>query len=507
MAEYTNDMFGLQQLMRDEEAAKEQAAIVNAVNLAGTPRASMLANTINIAEGQGNAYANLGRMLTGKGAPVDPRVERMQKLQAIQQEFPEPETMADYQKLVGVFNRAGLPGEAQKAQEMVNSIRSSQPTRTKTLQNGVYYWDDTGLPVVTGATQDYDSDPKKASFQIFTQSDIFKNSTTKGADILAWNKDWDDKNPSGGGDDYASKITGIMNSINGDTTIGGDLYDPKFPDGRKFTRNEAETKFEENKRETSEQKIDVQTQLSNFEFANETVISASADSQQSYKDLESFNNILQAYDQGATTGKLQSSLLNVKGILRTLGYTGDINDIMSQEVLLAEFEELALGRMQFLSGSASDNDIKFVKGGGPSFDKSPEANMLLIQQAMEMSQEAQNKAAFVRSYVANYKTSGGKKGTPSSWELTSAIEAFKNRGDYSDSAKAKYGDIWKRQDFINASGTRDELINKFGLNQLNTWEKYDKLKEGDLTLGNLTEKYESNAEKSRRFLAEDLGDE
>ena len=128
MAEYTNDMFGLQQLMRDEQASKEQAAIVNAVNLAGTPRASMLANTINIAEGQGNAYANLGRMLTGEGVPVDPRVERMQKMESIQQQFPDPQTEEDFLNLANVLQNAGLPGEAQKAMEMVNSIRSAAST-------------------------------------------------------------------------------------------------------------------------------------------------------------------------------------------------------------------------------------------------------------------------------------------------------------------------------------------------------------------------------------------
>ena len=125
MAEYTNDMFGLQQLMRDEEAAKEEAAIVNAVNLAGTPRASMLANTINIAKGQGNAYANLGRMLTGEGAPVDPRVERMQRLKSIADQMPDPQTEQDYLKLAQMLRAADLPGEAQKAMEMVNSIRSA----------------------------------------------------------------------------------------------------------------------------------------------------------------------------------------------------------------------------------------------------------------------------------------------------------------------------------------------------------------------------------------------
>ena len=450
--------------------------------------------------------ANLMK-LAGMFGGGDPRIQKQNAIDNIKQQFPSPETAEDFKAISNALNAQGLYEEADRAMSMANDIISSTPVRTKTLQNGIYYYDDTGLPVVTGATQDYDSDPKKAAFQIYTQSQPFKDSTTKGADILAWNKDWDDKNPSGGGDDYASKITGIMASINGDTTIGGDLYDPQFPNGRKFTRLEAETKFEENKRETSEQKIDVQTQLSNFEFTNETVISASADSQQSYKDLESFNNILQAYEQGATTGKLEKTFLSTKGLLRTLGYEGDINATMSQEILLAEFEKLALGRMENLSGSASDNDIAFVQAGGPSFDKTPEANILLIRQAMEMSQEAQKKAAFVRSYVANYKTSGGKEGTPSSWELTSAIEAFKNRGDYSESAQARYGDIWKRADFINAQGTREELIKKNGLNQLNTWERYDKMKAGDITLGNITEKYESNAAKSRRLIAEDLGDD
>ena len=406
------------------------------------------------------------------------------------------------------FLEYNLPDFAMAFDKKYTDMMASIPVRTKTIQNGVYYWDDTGLPVVKGATENYDSDPKKAAFQIYTRSEKFKDSKTPGADVLAWNKDWDEKNPSGGNEGYASKITDIMDSINGDTTIGGDLYDPAIPGGRKFTRNEAETKFEENKRETSGQKIDVARELSNMEFADETVIAAASDSQQADLDIKSFDNILNAYKLAPDgTGKLQASFLSTKGLLRTLGYEGDIDALMSQEILLAEFEELALGRMANLSGSASDNDIAFVRAGGPSFDKTPEANILLIKQAMEMSVEAQKKAAFIRSYVANYKASGGKEGSPSTWELTSAIEAFKNRGDYSESAKSRYGSIWERADFINAQGTREELIKKHGLNQLNTWERYDKMKAGDTTLGNITEKYESNATKSRRLIEEDLGED
>ena len=488
----------------DIETIQNQNANTNAMNVAQLPAGratvygaglagSMLSSGVNQVLGRKTAQEQKAEIVNGimkrhvNLDPTDPKSQLVLKKEFLEYNMPD---------IAMAFDN--------KYQTMIAAI----PARTKTLQNGVYYWDDTGLPVVTGATQDYDSDPKKASFQIYTQSQPFKDSTTKGADIQAWNKDWDAKNPSGGGEDYASKITGIMNSINGDTMIGGDLYDPEFPNGRNFSRIEAEQKFEENKRETSEQKIDVQRQLSNMEFADETVIAAASDSQKADLDIKSFSNILNAYKIVPDgTGKLQKTFLSTKGILRTLGYEGDIDAIMSQEILLAEFEKLALGRMENLSGSASDNDIAFVQAGGPSFDKTPEANILLIKQAMEMSVEAQKKAAFIRSYVANYKASGGKKGTPSSWELTSAIEAFKNRGDYSESAQARYGDIWKRADFISAQGTREELIKKHGLNQLNTWERYEKMKAGDITLGNITEKYESNAAKSRRLLAEDLGED
>jgi len=173
MAEYSNDMFGLQQQMKNEQAAKEQAAINNAVNLAGTPRASMLANTIDIAENQGNAYANLGRMLSGEGAPVDPRVEKMQKLQAIENQMPDPQTEQDYLKLAQMLRAANLPGEAQKAMEMVNSIRSAASTAAKaTFQdvNGATRYKATGL-LVKGESEIKTTTPTELSLdQLFTDT-------------------------------------------------------------------------------------------------------------------------------------------------------------------------------------------------------------------------------------------------------------------------------------------------------------------------------------------------
>ena len=108
MAEYSNDMFGLKQLLLDEAQANQQADINNAVNLAGTKRAGMMLNAIDIGKTQGAALEGFGRFLTGTEAPVDPRLQKMQLLESIQKEMPMPQTAADYKKLANMLSEANL---------------------------------------------------------------------------------------------------------------------------------------------------------------------------------------------------------------------------------------------------------------------------------------------------------------------------------------------------------------------------------------------------------------
>ena len=518
----------------------------------GGKRYGMYYNSSLLGDRDNASLMSLTGMMGGQG---DPRIQKQNAIDTIMKQYPNPETAEDFRAIANALQQQGLYDESNRAMSMANEIRSSTPARTKTkAADGYYYWDDTGTRVFEGITKtaaksnawkeytDMTSNPTPEGFQIwyekykvtgdskpnsyqeyalttdtptsegyaehlsnkgdkdaltgveaslelFRTTKIYKEAKNPSEQIKLENEHIREFNSLNDPAKYSEEIADIMTLINPETSL---LY----------TNDEAQIKHAENKRKTGEQELDVIAQTADFNFAHTTVHESAEASNLSYKDIESFNNILQAYDQGAKTGRLENTLLGVKGLLRTLGYTGDINNIMSQEILLAEFEKLALSRMQFLSGSASDNDIKFVKGGGPSFDKTPEANMLLIQQAMQISVEAQNKAAFIRAYVANWQNNN-KTLSPSSWELTGAIEAFKNRGDYSDSAQAKYGDIWKNQNFINAQGTREQLIDRYGLNQLNSWEKYNKLKAGDLSLGNLTEHYTSNIEQARAILAED----
>lgn len=128
MAEYSNDMFGLNQQIIDEEAAKEQSYIDNAYKLGGGKRAGMMLYAMGDARRETGAYDAATRMLTGEGQAIDPRVLRMQKMESIKQQFPDPQTEQDFLNLANVLRNEGLPGEAQKAMDMVNSIRSAAAT-------------------------------------------------------------------------------------------------------------------------------------------------------------------------------------------------------------------------------------------------------------------------------------------------------------------------------------------------------------------------------------------
>lgn len=131
MAEYSNDMFGLKQLLLDEAQANQQTDINNAVNLAGTKRAGMMLNAIDIGKTQGAALEGFGRFLTGTEAPVDPRLQKMQLLESIQKEMPMPQTAADYKKLANMLSQANLFNEAQLAMQEANKIEQAAVTRSK----------------------------------------------------------------------------------------------------------------------------------------------------------------------------------------------------------------------------------------------------------------------------------------------------------------------------------------------------------------------------------------
>ena len=173
-----------------------------------------------------------------------------------------------------------------------------------------------------------------------------------------------------------------------------------------------------------------------------------------WDEIQSLERILKAYKDGAVSGQLKSTMTKLAGIMDSLGFQIDKEKLVSTELLITEFADIALQRMGQLSGSASDNDIIFVKEGAANIKNTKEANMLLVDMALYYAHEKQEAADFLSTYLSSQTE------TPESWEITAMMEAFKNRGDSSERALAKYGAAWKA-----AGLDREQAVARHGDNQ------------------------------------------
>ena len=453
-------------------------------------RYGMYYNSSLLGDRDNAALMSLTGMMGGQG---DPRIAKQNAIDTIMQQYPSPETPEDFKAISNALRQSGLYEEADRAMSMANDIIKSTPARTKTkAADGYYYFDDTGERVFADVkkTETEINDPKKLAFSLFTKSPEYLTSTNKSEAVLKWSQDWDAKNNQGEMS-YAEEVAQIQEMQNPET-------------GEKYTYAEAVERYDRNKRETSQQKLLVEAGKDDIEYTNNAVSTLNENAGTASRALKSYENIIKAYETGGKTGRLEKAFLDIKGVLRTLGYQGDISEISSSEVLLAEFNNIALDNMAKLSGSASDKDVAFVVSGGPSYDKSPEANQILIGQAMHLSKEVMNAAAFQGKWVNNY-LKNNKNVYPKQWELNAAMSAFANRGDTSPEALAKYGTIWESEAFKSV-GTREELVGIYGNNIYDGWAKYDKIKQQDLTVENETTQNISIVDAARLIAEEDEED-
>ena len=466
MAEYTNDMFGLQQLMRDEEADKEQAAINNAVNLAGTPRASMLANTINIAEGQGNAYANLGRMLTGKGAPVDPRVERMQRLEAIADQMPDPQTEQDYLKLAQMLRAADLPGEAQKAMEMVNSIRTAASTAASaTFQdvNGATRYKETGLLVKgESATKTPEDGTQSLENQVYEAN--LQPYMVKAMEILKV------ENPKGlSGTELTQEARAMAQREYSTVTDAADLADnrtnfmkefdffanQKDGDGiNLYTNAEAIAKATSLDRETVDE--------SNQKIQDAAVLAAeqkmSTDQVLADDSLRTSSQMLGLLDKIDTNKWSQVAF----GAAQWLGVKSE--DVANKEMFFSMSIKKVMDYTSMTKGAISDAEMDLFIAAAPNLGKTTEGNRLLLKFAAEGAKAQLRVANHMRIWKASQKNANGtrKKISFNEWEIEQRRfkESPANAGEF---ALITASDDWKNLTRVGDSiNTSTNLKNDLG---------------------------------------------
>jgi len=545
MTTYTNDIYGVQQQIADEQAAAEKSFLDDSYKLASVQGGMMLANARDIGRSEGNMYAGLGRMLTGEEEPVNPAMARMQKLESIMAKIPEPDTVDEYIQLANLMNQAGLFGDAQEAMKMANEMRSSMPTpqtskqiatqkflnseayktgketmfdfekkwtaastapakkdkqvsKDIALQNFLKGDDYIGNPGGTKTMLDFERDwtaassaPKDSKAQTSKEialADFLVSEEYQGGkkSVTQWEAEWNEATAApragGGGevDDLALQL--LINSptykdadsnaqvemlIKHKEDWGDDGYRFDYlknlddmkkeinPDtGALFTHKEAMEKLDFIKRRQVSEEVKIAAAKSRIESRDVIVKTYNDDASVAWDEIQSLERILKAYKDGAVSGQLKATMTKVAGIMDSLGIQIDKEKLVSTELLITEFADIALQRMGQLSGSASDNDIIFVKEGAANIKNTKETNMLLVDMALYYAHEKQEAADFLSTYLSSQTE------TPESWEITAMMEAFKNRGDSSERALAKYGATWKA-----AGLEREQAVARHGDNQ------------------------------------------
>jgi len=445
MAEYTKDIYGVQQQLADEQAAKEQGYITDAVNLASVQGAGMMLNARDIGMRQGNVYANIGRMLTGEAEPVDPRMARMQKLVAIAKQVPEPDTYDEYIKLAGLMNQAELYGEAQEAMKMANEIRSSTPTPAYTtgkigiMKDGQRY---------TQTWQFVDGKKTTLLGEQLTDAptDVGLDAEVYEANLAPYIATAMEKleidNPKGlSGVELTQEARKMAQREYSKVTAAADLADNRTNFMKEYDFFVAQVDEDGVRVNTNAQAIAKATSLdretvdeANQKIQDEAVLEAqkamSADlitSQDELRTSTQMLSILDKIDTGRWSAVIQSAAL-------WLGVNSE--DVANKELFFSMSIKKVMDYTNMTKGAISDAEMDLFRAAAPSLGKTTEGNRLLLRFAAEGARAQIRVAKHMREWKANQKLPNGNRRpiTFNEWEIekTRFINSAENSAQFAD---------------------------------------------------------------------------
>ena len=504
MAEYSNDMFGLNQQIIDEKAATEQSYIDNAYKLGGGKRAGMMLYAMGDARREAGAYDAATRMLTGVEQAVDPRVLRMQKREAIQQELPDPQTIEDYQSLVSKFNNSGLYAEAQQAQEMINSIRTSMPSKSNDYKT---YSDMTENPTPEGFKEWYrefkvgnttTKTTKQMALNNFIKSKPYIQGTKT---ILDFEKDFEAAGRAPGNstitdptkiaqsnvlndsiadayqvllDDPANQGIPLKDLMEDAKVIGSNKFlEDKETDVKGDTSQNVDdfiywkgvypAKTDDEIRDlvaamkpTSPQNVLLNE---NRKFNREAIAirqtEGRTDVREAKINLLKTNAMIEAYKVGANSGWGEEWLNTARKIGEDFFGLPQTEGTIATEVLESLFKDYTLDRMAKLKGTHSDKDLDLVELAGATMNRSRAANMIIIEFDAFQQQEKIDQQAHMTNWYLDFVDKNGE--APSGAKYDQYLNEFRNRGDASK---------W--------SGTEENrlsLIDAYGNNEFGGFDK------------------------------------
>ena len=133
MAVEYGDRYSVQQSIIEDEQTKVRNAIADAVSLAGTKGAGMMYHAVGEGRRQGAGLEGLGRMLTGQEKPIDPRIARIDALEAILAPHGNPDSYEDMVAIANDLRAGGFPGEADLAMKQANDYKQMETNRMNAM--------------------------------------------------------------------------------------------------------------------------------------------------------------------------------------------------------------------------------------------------------------------------------------------------------------------------------------------------------------------------------------
>ena len=225
------------------------------------------------------------------------------------------------------------------------------------------------------------------------------------------------------------QLQGMINpatlAIDPFTEKKGLLYDPKLPNGRNYTEPESLVAAQEYKRINSDEVFQQMSDEANFKDVNATLQADNLIADGAASELIDLQQMLDLLEGGATTNWGQDWKLGWAGLFDSLGFTqGELSD---NEILRTKMKTMALARLGFLKGAASDKDIEFVEAAGAQMNKSKDANTVILRVSQILANQTVDNNNHMNQWVQAHKDNN-KGRSPSSTQYRNELIRFKNRG-------------------------------------------------------------------------------
>ena len=190
-------------------------------------------------------------------------------------------------------------------------------------------------------------------------------------------------------------------AINPETELAGTLYNANLPNGRKYTSAESQVAAKQYKRLNSDEVYVQMKDEENFKDVNKIMTANNLVADGARSELNDLGTMVELLENGAKTGFAQEFKDEFASLLESVGIENP--RLASNQVLRTKMKSLALARLAFLKGAASDKDIDFVEAAGAQMNKSEEANMVVLKIAQILANETVDNNNYMNQWVQTFK--------------------------------------------------------------------------------------------------------